>query len=102
MDEVKEVWLPLLLAVLLAALGGFLGSMIRTLDAGLRFNWVVVLLETAASAFAGVTVMLLCSYAGLDYRLSGAIVAVCGWFGGRITMGWLEQRVAKIVKGGKE
>lgn len=94
----REWWLALGL-VLLAALGGFLGSLIRAFDTKAKVQRVVVVVETGASAFAGVILTLLCNYLELDMRLTGVVVGVGGWVGGRTAMMWLEKRVRRILDG---
>lgn len=88
--------------VLLAAIGGLLGSLVRMIEAKKKIMWIVVMIETMASAFAGVLVVMLCNYLTLDIRLTGVIVGVCGWVGGRTAMVWLEKRVKPVVEGAKE
>lgn len=85
--------------VLLAAVGGLLGSLVRMIEAKEQIRWVTVTVETLASGFAGVLVVLLCNYLTLDIRLTGVIVGVCGWVGGRTAMVWLEKRVKPVVTG---
>lgn len=98
-DQLKDWYITAALLLLLAATGGFIGSMIRMLDAHQRISWLVVAVETAASAFSGVIVMLLCQALGFNLQWTGVIVGVCGWFGGRTTMLWMEKRVRRIVEG---
>lgn len=99
LDQLKEWYLTTVLFLILAALGGMIGSIIRMLDAEEHINWFVVFVETLASAFSGVIVMLLCQALGFNLQWTGVIVGVCGWFGGRTTMLWLEKRVRRIVEG---
>lgn len=99
LDQLKEWYLTAVLFLILAALGGMIGSIIRMLDAKEHINWFVVFVETLASAFSGVIVMLLCQALGFNLQWTGVIVGVCGWFGGRTTMLWLEKRVRRIVEG---
>lgn len=94
----RETWLAFFL-VLLAIVGGLIGSLVRMIEAKEKIKWVVVLIETLASGFTGVIVVLLCSYLDLDIRLTGVIVGVCGWVGGRTAMLWLEKRVRPVVEG---
>lgn len=94
----RDWWLAVLL-VLLAALGGFLGSLIRAFDSKEKVQRMVIFVETAASGFAGVILTLLCNYLELDMRLTGVIVGVGGWVGGRTAMMWLEKRVRRILDG---
>lgn len=98
MEDFKAWYLSALL-VLLAAVGGLIGSMIRMLDQKDKISWFIVAVETLASAFSGVIVMLMCQALGFGLQWTGVIVGVCGWFGGRTTMLWLEKRVRKIVEG---
>ena len=102
MDELKSLYLTTLLLVLLAAVGGLIGSMIRMLDDTGKINWTITLIEALASAFSGVIVMLLCQALGFNLQWTGVIVGVCGWFGGRTTMLWLERRVRRIIEGGRD
>src|SRR5690606_32125654 len=99
LDQLKEWYLTTVLFLILAALGGMIGSIIRMLDAKEHINWFVVFVETLASAFSGVIVLLLCQALGFNLGWTGVIVGVCGWFGGRTTMLWLEKRVRRIVEG---
>lgn len=99
MDEFRAWYLTALLFTLLAAIGGMVGSMIRMLDDRGNIVWFVVIVETVASAFSGVIVMLLCQALGFNLQWTGVIVGVCGWFGGRTTMLWLEKRVRRIIEG---
>lgn len=102
MDELRTWYLTTLLFLLLAAIGGMIGSMIRMLDDRGKINWAVAAIETGASAFSGVIVMLLCQALGFNLQWTGVIVGVCGWFGGRTTMLWLEVRVRKIIQGERD
>lgn len=97
----RDWWLAVFL-ITLAAVGGCLGSMIRMLDSEPKIRWSIVIVETLASAFSGVIVMLLCQALGLSVQMTGVIVGVCGWFGGRTTMLWLEKRVRRVLDGGSE
>lgn len=98
MEQLKTWYLPALL-ILLASIGGLIGSMLRMLDQNGKISWFLVMLEALASAFSGVIVMLLCQALGFNLQWTGVIVGVCGWFGGRTTMLWLEKRVRKIIEG---
>ena len=99
MEDARQWWLSTILLLLLACAGGLLGSMIRMLDAKQKIDWFVVAIETVASGFSGVIVMLLCQALALNLQWTGIIVGVCGWFGGRTTMLWLEKRVRKVIEG---
>lgn len=100
MEKVQEWWLSTVLLILLACIGGMLGAVVRMVDGKEKINWFVVTIETAASGFSGVIVMLLCQQLTLNLQWTGIIVGVCGWVGGRTTMLWLEKRVRKVVEGG--
>ena len=98
-EQFREWYITTGLFLILAMLGGLIGSMIRMLDDKGHINWFVVAVESLASAFSGVIVMLLCQALGFNLQWTGVIVGVCGWFGGRTTMLWLEARVRRIVEG---
>lgn len=91
-----------MLLILFAAVGGLVGSMIRMLDNCDKVRWGIVAVETLASAFSGVIVMLLCQSLGLPMKITGVVVGTCGWFGGRTTMLWLETRVRRILEGERD
>lgn len=98
-EQFKGWWLTTVLFVLLAAAGGFIGSILRAVDAKEKVSRVVVIVETLASAFSGMLVILLCQALGMSLQWTGLVVGVCGWVGGRTTMLWLEKRVRKVVTG---
>lgn len=97
--EQFKTWYLAALLILLAAFGGLVGSIVRMLDEKVKISWLVAIVETGASAFSGAIVMLLCQALGFNLQLTGVVVGVCGWVGGRTTMVWLETRVRKIVEG---
>ena len=94
----REWWLSLALIVL-AAFGGFVGSISRMYEKEGALKWTVIWVETCASAFAGTLVMLLCQAADVSPQMAGVVVGVCGWVGGRTSMMWLEKRVRRILDG---
>ncbi len=95
----REWWLAVTFVVL-AAIGGLLGSVIRMMEKeSENIRWMVVGVETLASAFSGLIVMLLCQSLGFSLQTTGVIVGVCGWGGGRGTMMWMEDRVRRIIQG---
>lgn len=101
-EQFKGWYLTTVLFLMLAAFGGLIGSVLRAIDTNERVNWFVVIVETMASAFSGMLVILLCQALGMSLQWTGLVVGVCGWVGGRTTMLWLENRVRKIVQGDGE
>lgn len=100
-EFLRDWWLSIALVVL-AAIGGTIGSTMRQLEAGDgEIKWFIVGVETLASAFSGILVMMLCQSLNLSVQMTGVIVGVCGWFGGRTTMLWLEKRVRRVLEGDK-
>lgn len=86
-------WLQLVLYPLFAALGGALGYVLRTLDAGLRVSFWRTLLESIAAGFVGVLVMLICQQLHLSAQWTGVCVGTCGWLGASVSIRMLERLV---------
>lgn len=101
--EIEGLWkaVAVIGMVLLASLGGFLGSTIRRLDERKKLDWFVISVETMASAFSGVIVLLVCIHYEVSLAMTGAVVGLCGWLGGRTTMLWLQSRITQVIGGGK-
>lgn len=88
-------WKYWVLFVPFAMVGGAIGSIMRKVNHGEVPKFWMVMLEAAASGFAGVLVMLLCQAMDLSMQWTGVIVGVCGWLGGGATMQMLEKIVYK-------
>lgn len=88
-------WLQLVLFPLMASIGGALGHVLRTLDAGRKVTLWRTLLESLAAGFAGVLVMMLCQALGASPQIAGVVVGVCGWLGATMTIRMLEKWVRK-------
>lgn len=86
-------WLQLVLYPLFASLGGALGYVLRTLDAGLRVSFWRTLLESIAAGFVGVLVMLICQQMALSAQWTGVCVGTCGWLGASVSIRMLERLV---------
>lgn len=85
----------LLLYPLFAAVGGFLGYVLRALDAGTRVSMWRAVIEAAAAGFVGVLVMLVCQATHLGPQWTGVMVGVCGWLGATASIRMLERVVRK-------
>lgn len=77
----NEDWIRYIGLVLLSAIGGVLGHMMRTLDSGERVRLGRTLLEGTSAAFVGVMILLACEANGVDGLYTGVIVALSGWAG---------------------
>lgn len=88
-------WLNTFAYTSFAAIGGFLGHIMRTLDSNLPIKWLRSALEGIAAGFVGLLVMLACNASGATPQWTGVIVGVCGWLGASTTIRILERVVRK-------
>jgi hypothetical protein len=86
-------WLQWLLYILFACIGGALGHVLRTLDAGGHVSMWRTLLESLAAGFVGIIVMLICQQLNLSAQWTGVCVGVCGWLGATVSIRMLERLV---------
>jgi multisubunit Na+/H+ antiporter MnhF subunit len=81
--------------VLLAALAGLLGHLMRVVERGGRIKWLVAGLEACASGFVGYLAILMCKAMGLSYEWTGVIVGLLGWLGAAASVKVIEKVVRK-------
>lgn len=86
-------WLQLVAYPLFSAVGGALGHILRTLDAGQPVSLWRTLLESLAAGFVGILVMLICQQMHLSPQWTGVCVGVCGWLGATVSIRMLERLV---------
>ena len=86
-------WWQLVLYPLFASVGGALGHVLRTLDAGGHISMWRTLLESMAAGFVGILVMLICQQLHLSPQWTGVCVGVCGWLGATVSIRMLERLV---------
>lgn len=86
-------WLTSLGYVLLSAVAGGLGYVMRENDKGNKLNGWRALTEVAASGLVGFLVMLLCRAMEFDPLWSGFIVGIFGWLGANVSIRLLERIV---------
>lgn len=75
--------IPFALAILLSCFGGIVNYLNRIDKSGVAFSFIRLLIEIITSAFVGIISFMLCDYAGLDWSITAAIVAVSGHMGTR-------------------
>lgn len=85
----------LLLYPVFAAFGGFLGYVLRAMDAGTKVSMWRAVIEAAAAGFVGVLVMLACEAMHLSAQWTGVMVGVCGWLGATASIRMLERVVRR-------
>ncbi|MBN8921584.1 MAG: hypothetical protein BGP10_16025 [Rhodanobacter sp. 68-29] len=76
-----------------AAFGGLLGCVLRSMDAGTPVSFWRTLIESVASGFVGVIVMLICQAMHLSPQWTGVLVGVFGWLGATASIRMLEPLV---------
>lgn len=86
-------WIQLMLYPVFACIGGGLGHVLRTLDAGGHVSIWRTLLESLAAGFVGIIVMLICQQMHLSAQWTGVCVGVCGWLGATVSIRFLERIV---------
>lgn len=95
MREDTKFYFSLFGYALLAAFGGLLGYLMRTLDKGHRVSYGRALIESASAGFVGGLVTLACMAMKLDPLWSGVIVGVFGWLGATASIRFLETMIFK-------
>lgn len=84
-----------LVFILLAAIAGLLGHLMRVIERGGKVKWLVAGLQTCASAFVGYLAILMCKALGLSYEWTGVIVGLLGWLGAAASVKLIEKVVRK-------
>ena len=77
---VKEA-LPWIGVILLSCWGGAVSYLCK--NRSKRFSWRDLCVDLVISSFAGVIMHLLCQWAGMDGKLSAALIAISGHMGTR-------------------
>jgi len=78
---------------LFSAFGGFLGYVLRQMDAGSKVSLWRAVAEALAAGFVGILVMLMCEAMHLSVQWTGVMVGVCGWLGATASIRLLERVV---------
>lgn len=79
---------------LFAAIGGFVGHVIRTIDKDDgKVNWWKAVAQGLGAGFVGLLVLMACQASGLSEQWTGLVVGVSGWLGASTTILALEKLV---------
>ncbi|TPG65711.1 phage holin family protein [Pseudomonas arsenicoxydans] len=97
MEELMGSWIY----VLIAALGGVLGHMMRKLGAQQPIRVGETVLQGVGAAFAGYLILLGCRSLDLPSDVSGVIIGLCGWLGADATLMLLQTYIYKKLKIGE-
>lgn len=89
-EDPQFSWLKLLAYAAFAAFGGFMGHILRTIDARQKIKWSTASIQGLAAGFVGVLVLLMCQAMNLSEQWTGVIVGVCGWLGANASIQFLE------------
>lgn len=96
--KLNSLWLY----IVIAAVGGVLGHMMRRV----RSQQIITVGETAlqgvVAAFAGFLVLLGCRSLGVPSDISGVLVGLCGWLGGDASLMLMQSYVCGKLKIRKE
>ncbi|PNU02531.1 phage holin family protein [Novosphingobium guangzhouense] len=90
LHEIGE-WLKYAFPVIIAAIGGGLGFVMRENDKGNRIVFWRVMLNMASSGFVGLLVSLLCEAMKMDQLWTGFAAGVFGWLGANVSIRLLER-----------
>lgn len=92
-EDPNNEWFKLGAYAALAAVGGMLGSVMRTIDDRKKITWWIVFAQGAAAAFVGCLTYFLCVALELSQAWTGITVGVLGWLGANATIGVLSKIV---------
>jgi uncharacterized membrane protein len=76
-----------------AAIAGFLGYLLRTLDAGNHVSWGRAVLEALSAGMVGLLVMWICQSLHLTQEWTAVSVGVSGWLGANASIQVLQRLV---------
>lgn len=93
-DEIN-IWLKYIAYAAFAAMGGFMGHLMRLIDDDKKIVWSRACLEGIAAGFVGLLVLFACQALNLSEQWTGVIVGVCGWLGANASIRMLESLVFK-------
>lgn len=102
MDPHFTEWLKLLAYATFAAVGGFIGSLFRTIDRRQKINWARSVFEGLAASFVGCLIYFMCQALELSDAWTGVIVGLAGWMGANASIRILESAVYKKLGIDKE
>jgi hypothetical protein len=94
-DDPLLTWLKMIVYALFAAVGGFLGHLMRTIDARKKIKWGHSALQGIAAGFVGLLVFFACRALNLSEQWTGVIVGLAGWLGANASIRMLEKVVFK-------
>lgn len=94
MDEFIRSWVY----IMIAAIGGALGHMMRRLGSQQPIKVGETLLQAVGAAFAGYLVLLGCRSLDIPPDVSGLIIGLCGWLGADATLMLLQDYIYKKIK----
>lgn len=96
-DDLKN-WLMIVVYAGFAAIGGFMGYLMRTIDKEDHpISWGRAVIEAIAAGFVGVLVLFVCLALNLSQQWTGVIVGVSGWLGANASIRLLERVVYKKI-----
>ena len=75
--------LPFVLVIGLSCMGGIVSYLNRIDRSGIAFSFIRLVVEVVTSGFVGIIAFMLCDYAGLEWSVTAAIVAISGHMGTR-------------------
>ncbi|MDI2145886.1 phage holin family protein [Pseudomonas sp. ITA] len=88
--------------ILIAAVGGVLGHMMRKLGVREKVTMSETLLQGVGAAFAGYLVLLACHSFAVPPEVAGVVIGLCGWLGADASLSIMQNYIYKKLKLSKD
>jgi hypothetical protein len=88
--------------ILIAAIGGVLGHMMRKLSIREKVNMGETLLQGVGAAFAGYLMLLGCRSFSLPPEVAGVVIGLCGWLGADASLSIMQNYIYKKLQISKD
>jgi C4-dicarboxylate transporter len=84
--------------ILIAAIGGVLGHMMRKFSVREKVTIGETLLQGVGAAFAGYLMLLACHSFALPPEVAGVVIGLCGWLGADASLSIMQNYIYKKLR----